>query len=76
MNLIKVTRYNGQKEACYIRVEHITGVAYHAPDNCTLIYDGTNGAYYVSESVEQVLAMLKMCSPCRVQNIITVSDLI
>jgi len=74
MNLIKVTRYNGHKETCYVRADIITGVAHYAPDNCTIIYDVTNSAYYVSETVEQVLTMLKLCSPGRVQNIVTVSD--
>lgn len=74
MNLIKVTRYNGNNDVCYVRVDSITGVCENSTDKCTMIYDGTNCAYYVRETVEQVLAMLKLCSPGRVQNIITVSD--
>jgi hypothetical protein len=59
MKLIKLTRYNGGKETCYVKASVVTGVARHDPDNCTIVYDGCNTAYYVSETVGQVLGMLK-----------------
>ena len=59
MKLIKLTRYNGGKETCYVKASFITGVARHDPDNCTIVYDGCNSAYYVSETVGEVLGMLK-----------------
>ena len=62
MKLIKLTRYNGGKETCYVKASVVTGVARHDPDNCTIVYDGCNSAYYVSETVEQVLEMLKESS--------------
>lgn len=74
MNLIKVTRYNGNHDVCYIRVDTITGVSWHSPDNCTCIYDGTNFAYYVSETPEQVLSMMKQGLPANVLNIINPSE--
>tara|TARA_R110000868_G_scaffold276103_1_gene535753 strand:+ start:622 stop:852 length:231 start_codon:yes stop_codon:yes gene_type:complete len=75
MNLIKVTRYNGNHDVCYVRVDNITGVSYYTPDKCTIIYDGTDHAYYVSESVEQVLSMMKQALPANVLNIITTSNI-
>lgn len=74
MNLIKVTRYNGNHDVCYVRVDTITGVAHYSPDKCTIIYDGSDTAYYVSESVEQVLAMMKKGLPANYINIITPSE--
>ena len=74
MNLIKVTRYNGNHDVCYVRVDTITGVANYSPDKCTIIYDGSDSAYYVSESVEQVLAMMKKGLPANYMNIITPSE--
>ena len=70
MNLIKVTRYNGNHDVCYVNINSITGVCENSTDKCTMIYDGTNSAYYVRESVEQVLSMIKQGLPCNVMNII------
>ena len=74
MNLIKVTRYNGNHDVCYVRVDTITGVSLNTTDKCTCIYDGTNSAYYVSETPEQVLAMMKQGLPANILNIINPSE--
>lgn len=74
MNLIKVTRHNGNNDVCYVRVDTITGVCENTTDKCTMIYDGTNSAYYVRETPEQVLAMMKQGLPANVLNTITSSE--
>ena len=75
MNLIKVTRYNGNHDFCYVRVDTITGVCENSTDKCTMIYDGTNSAYYVRETVEQVLSTIKRAVPCNVMNVVNPSEI-
>jgi hypothetical protein len=75
MNLIKVTRYNGNHDVCYVRLDSITGVCENSTDKCTMIYDGTNSAYYVRETVEQVLSTIKRAVPCNVMNVVNPSEI-